>query len=182
MNININKIVFGFTLILIFGSCNPKNKNNSHDYHWSEPTNLNDKEKEQKLVWDKFKNSVLSKDFESFKQLSQGCIYSSEYIPENPSGESSVPTEIFIRQYFNDIFDSNANSFYFDDKNIGWISVEDSSDAHSYDCITDGKPTVNSLEVSIHNRSCRGEECSQTIFIFTNKGAGFKFNGILYLP
>lgn len=182
-------IIFISILILTASGCKTKNKSNKKSY-WADTTYLTRQEKEQRQIWVNFREAVISNDFNAFKKMAMPCIYCPEcntYIkgpsPDTTNDYTIPVTDDFFVNSYKKVFSKELKNFYFNYDNLSWIEVTKISDTDFIDCPGKYKTTNSEgLDISISDKKCSGEECSQTLFSFIKTDKGYKLYSILDIP
>lgn len=185
-------IIIGISFLGFAVICCARNKQaGTGKTFWSDTAHLSNDERAQRQVWVDFRKTVTSTDVHAFRQLSLPCIYCPDcnaYIANGPVDTSDTKDYVLTDQFitsggFQSVFNKKANSFYFNEANVGWISLSDALNINLESCFGISEIAGQKvLEVSINDNSCSGEECSQTIFTFIDLGKGYKFYGMTNLP
>lgn len=190
--------------LILFGatSCHDDKET---EIHWEDSSTLSQENKELKAVWDEFKFAIKKNDLQLLKKLSADCIYCHECTTNSPAeiakmekilkadpdanidylDQQDVPINRFIKEDVNYVFNADAKAFFFNDSNIEWISErEDVGFMSNSNCYNAKKITspIKLIEVSVGDKHCHGEECSQTIFSFVQTKEGYKFCGFINIP
>ena len=177
-------------ICLTLNSCGSKKQFGVNKQYWTDTAHLSNEEIEHRRVWMNFRQAILSRNLDTFRNLSLSCIYCPDcdaYLL-NPLVDTAeikkyISAETFINDAFQQVFNKRAINFYFNEDNIGWISVKDDSDIALNSYFNIPKMVVcKKLEVGIKDDNCKGDECSQTIFTFIDFGTGYKFCSMLSIP
>lgn len=182
-------VIFINILILITSGCKNRGNLNRKSF-WADTINLTKQEKEQRQIWVNFREAVISNDLNAFKKLTMPCIYCPEcntYIksssPDTTNNFTIPITDDFFINSYKKIFSKELRNFYFNFDNLSWIEETKISDIDFIDCSGIDKTTKSEgLDVSISDKKCSGDECSQTLFSFIKTDKGYKLYSILNIP